>query len=98
MVYTSPLLAQLYTLNQSCGKRVTVGLEYDCLSDHRYKPVVRLLAKDHEGIALDVDNWKSLKEIFEDIHHYLNGSGKNLEDQRCYGDSWTVRFNFICKK
>ena len=28
----------------------------------------------------------------------MNGSGKNLEDQHCYGDSWNVRFNFFCKK
>ena len=59
---------------------MTVGLEYDCLSDHRYKPVVRLLANDRGGIAFDVDNWKSFKGILEDIHQYLNGSGKNLRD------------------
>ena len=52
MVHRNPLLARLYTLNQSWGKKVTVGLEYDSLSDHGYKTVVPLLAKDHEGSRL----------------------------------------------
>ena len=65
-----------------------VGLEFEDISDQRFKPTVRLLSKDFEGISFDMENWKNFKAIFEDIDQYLRGE-KNLEEQRYNGESWT---------
>ena len=63
-----------------------VGLEFEEIIDQRYKPTIRLLSKDFEGISFDMENCKNFKAIFEDIDQYLRGD-KNLEEQCYYGES-----------
>ena len=53
MAYTNPLLTTLFTLNKSWSKNVIVGLEYGDIEDQIFKPMVRLIAKDYDGIAFD---------------------------------------------
>ena len=66
MAYTNPLLTTLFTLNKSWSKNVIVGLEYEDIEDQIFKPMVRLIAKDYDGIAFDQKDWEALKGTLED--------------------------------
>ena len=66
MAYTNPLLTTLFMLNKSWSKNVIVGLEYGDIKDQISKPMVRLIAKDYDGIALDQKDWKALKGTSKD--------------------------------
>ena len=84
MACATPLLTRTFALNKSWSKKIMVGLEFEDISDQRFKPTVRLLSKDFEGISFDMENWKNFQAIFEDIDQYLRGE-KNLEEQRYNG-------------
>ena len=59
MACTNPLLTTLFTLNKSWIKNVIVGLEYEDIEDQIFKPMVRLIAKDYDGIAFDRKDWEA---------------------------------------
>ena len=45
-----PLFPKIYGLNESCSKKILVGLKYDKFGDEYYKPSFRLLNDNSEGI------------------------------------------------
>lgn len=97
MAYIQPLLLHIFSLNKSWTKKIVVGLEYGDVSDERYKPVVRLIGNNFEGISFSLSDWKKFTTTFQDIEQYFNGD-KKLEDRRYYGESWSLRFTFSHKK
>ena len=86
----------LYPLNKSFTKKVIIGLEYDetadKLDDECYKPVVRLLSNDFEGVAFSCDDWEDFKTSFNDIDKYFRGLDTGLKDQKIYGNGWILKF------
>ena len=66
MAYTNPLLTTLFTLNKSWSKNVIVDLEYVDFEDKIFKPMIRLIAKDHDGIAFNEKHWEAFKGTLED--------------------------------
>ena len=66
MAHTNPLLTTLLTLNKSWSKNVIVDLEYEDIEDQIFKPMVRLIAKDYDGIAYDQKHWEAFKGTLED--------------------------------
>ena len=86
----------LYPLNKSFTKKVIIGLEYDetaeKLDDECYKPVVRLLSNDCEGVAFSYDDWEDFKTSFNDIDKYFRGLDTGLKDQKIYGNDWILKF------
>ena len=43
-----------------------MGLEYEDIEDQIFKPMVRLIAKDYDGIAFDQKDWKAFKGTLEE--------------------------------
>ena len=86
----------LYALNKSFTKKVIVGLEYDEIvdkfDDECYKPVVRLVSNDFEGVAFSYDDWEDFKNSFNDVDKYFHGLDNGLKDQKIYGNGWTLKF------
>ena len=76
----------MYTLNKSFTKKIIVGLEYDesagRFDDEYYKPVVRLLSNDLEGVAFLYNDWEEFKTSFDDIDKYFRGLDNSLKDQK----------------
>ena len=86
----------LYPSNKSFTKKIIVGLGYDetadKLEDECYKPVVRLLSNDFEGVAFSYDDWEDFKTSFNDIDKYFRGLDTGLKDQKIYGNGWILKF------
>ena len=75
--------------------QVIVGLEYESVGsfdDEYYKPVVRLLSNDFEGVAFLYNDWEEFKTSFDDIDKYFRRLDNNLKDQKIYGNGWTLKF------
>ena len=64
----------------------------DKLDDECYKPVVRLLPNNFEGVAFSCDDWEDLKNSFNDIDKYFRGLDTGLKDQKIYGNGWILEF------
>ena len=66
--------AVLYALKKSFTKKIIVVLEYEFVGkvrDQYYKPVVRLLSNDFEGVAFLYDDWKEFETNFDEIDKYF---------------------------
>ena len=83
-------------MNKSFTKKIIVGLEYDepvgRFGDEYYKPVVRLLSNDFEGVAFLYNDLEEFKTSFDDIDKYFRGLDNSLKDQEIYGNGWTLKF------
>ena len=90
--YTPQVFCTLYAFTE----KIIVGLKYDesvgRFGDECYKPVVRLLSNDFEGVAFLYNDWKEFKTSFDDIDKHFRGLDNSLEDQKIYGNGWTLKF------
>ena len=67
-------------------------MEYDNITDERYKPVVRLISNDFAGVAFSYNGWQDFKKSFEDVENYFSNRDDSLRDQKIHGDGWVLRF------
>lgn len=88
-----PLFNSIFGLNKSFTKKLLVGLEFEDLTEKKYKPVVRLLANDFHGVKFTIDSWKQFTNVFDDVSKWFyEDSEKKLLDRKIYGDGWTIRY------
>ena len=67
-------------------------MEYNNITDERYKPVVRLISNDFAGVAFSYDGWQDFKKSFEDVENYFSNRDNSLSDQKIHSGGWVLRF------